>query len=677
MIISRLAFAGFTSQEVKKVASSITTDMSAHFIPAIHQVLPVEFLGFISRALNSSDPDNLLKRHNFLKTYLRFGLEDRLVAASSKRFLQKVSSPKPENQKLVKDLAKYLQNMFSMDYYGGNLRQEMLFGLEVIQNNTLYSLFGNSRGKLIIFSNSHLFGASEGELGEVAHTIANSKYGGMLIAGQGAEILLKLGKMPALELIAANQQLVKLFKDLLSKEPDWADKLEVFEQAIKAANLPFVPRKVFEKTLIQRHIDRVAKGGKWTKQDLWRSVGAMTLAKKEGLVIPLAREAQKGRKMDAFLRSIGGLSIKDFSLDKEVLERVKKHNSPWYPVVSLKIAKKLGYEVEFRCPDSYEIVSSQTIGTSVGFKKGDGDKKYYTELSPGPFFDPEVGNLIFEKYVEAGIIDVIKPLGLDNDKTMHFNIGIRDMSGVVSLVRALHLTGAGINTERNFTKTYLDIRFNRQTFGPEYIEAKSFDVVTLSEFEWNWISASYLGWALGACNDIWKNQNWGSPGIKWKNKLSVIWDDHMTMLGHGLESIADSKYLVTEENHLSSVTDTMTQLKFIFNEPGAHFGNLHKIDALSNTNIKPVRVGGKTWPNIAFFAREVTNKSVAKVRSVVDSIESEAKDDLKAIDKLPKGQQTDAASRFLEKYNYSWVMQKYGLGEEKAFQEIRKLLLGA
>jgi len=339
-----------------------------------------------------------------------------------------------------------------------------------------------------------------------------------------------------------------------------------------------------------------------------------------------------------------------------LIDRIRRRENPLHPLVTLGIARTVGYEVEY--PETDRVRKLNRNGTfefleRLGFKgsTAGGDCR---ETSPGPFYDPLTANLVFEKFADAKIVDLGKYEGM----TMHFNVGLEESRGLVELVRAMYLTGAGYDPHVNFLRSGLCIRFNSNGFG-QYVECKTFDVMEKSEFVWNMRCLSYLSWALGA------HQYLARQGEEsaWKKELAEIWKEYLGELNGGLKSVGLEGYLSEEGNGASSVQIVHQELERILPDTASR----RKIEKRKG-NLPPIRFDNREWPNVAAFTRRVTELSVRKIEALADKIEEEAIQDARVTEINHK------YGRFLQKYDTP-ISSSSSNSRKQTFKEVRDLLL--
>lgn len=670
VFINQLSNAGFLPSEI---AAAFVGDDKPSLVEGVivkgkDYYFSLDFLKFIHKSVDS---DSGTTRRAFLESYLAGSLllqsgSKKMVAASN-NFIK--NNPDSES-KTSKELGLYIRNVFMDENEIGRHQGFMLLGLEIFQNKALYDIFDNKVYNLIDFMKKK--GIDDRKLldyGEIAYLIAHSEYGVELIKGKTQDFLSRLRSVTALPEIVNSKELTDVFVDFFSEEENWERRLNFFEPAMRAFDYPFVDRRDLEYVLLNDFIKTLSKKNpKLTDVDRWREIRNATPQMREGLVYFLASKEKKGKSMFNFLQGIE----KRLPPNRHKENQVLVGESIWDPVVSLEIARTVGYEVEYKDPLDKSVNLARRVAASLGFYEGDGGHGGdYKETSPGPFWHPQTGIKVFGKYLDAGIINLYDYSG--GDKSEHFNIGVEFAEDEFTfLTRAKHLTGAGFYEKRNFTKDELKIISNTQTPAVRYTEIKGYDVITREEFNWDWETNCYLGWSIGAYRSS-LTETKSTPGIKWKKQLHEIWNGYVKSMTVGAEQTVTMDYLYEKSNKSPFVYAAVKQIRYIFSHKQARFGALRNIDSTFHPKIKPVRIGDRYWPNIAIFSRDVVNHSVFKIKQVISSIYAEAKADILRIDGMTTNRDEELRN-FMAKYKYHQVAYTNNITSKDAYRYISAYL---
>lgn len=654
----RLAAAGFVPGEIQKALQSVDFGLAWEVLSSQDSILHDRgFSGFISQAL----PKGYEKqRQKFLHEYLSGYLSDNLDMRSS---ITNLLGKEPVfSKKRRTDFVLYVRDLF----FESNpipFNKMLTFGADIIGNDFLYKLFDKKVERVIDFRKEKFSAPDFGDfLSKAIDTIITSPYGWMLVEDKKDESVLEiLSGFIHLRSITENRELTVIFNEFVKSERTWADKLIFFEKIVRANGLSYVRQETFEKNIIGDHIKNMSKKGNWTERQLWEATNTLSEEQKAGLVWKLTENLGQGG-IYPYIANLERKTNKSSKIEEkelQLLKRVRRRENPLNPLVSLGIARTVGYEIEYpRSPKN--IAGLNNFLSDLGFKQGVVHDGSCLETSPGPFYDPLTANMVFEKYVDSGILNFH---GTEGAMTFHFNVDVL-CDGLIPLVRAMHLTGAGFDQTKFFFWDDLRIFRNNNGYG-DYTECKTFDAISPYEFKWNMRCASYLAWALGASQDKCHRNSWGI-------QLSNIWKNYLSEINKGLKSQGSSDYLYEGRNKeigtpISCIGKVTYQLNCIFSQESARFGGLNEIDSSANEKIFPIKIDDKVWPNVAAFARDVTEQAVQKIENIVDFIENEAIEDVRKIEKLSGSSRTMAIGNFLTQYNY--------VGGLETYTKVRDLLL--
>jgi hypothetical protein len=667
-----LTRAGFRMEEVANIvvySDQRYFDNVAFTEPKASQ----EFFGLVGELLDPAvDMLAPQARTNFLKLALTgrlfgSGFDDPKKLERAE-FITKAINRQPGMSRLKRDFRSLLMSTFYMDFPGEEMAQKHLhFGLNVLTDPDLYRVFDNEVRRVTFFLTGYPKDHRGIDIGMVAHHIAFSPYGKLLLKGKTPDFFARARYALALPEIVANRQLATLFSDFMIKERSWAEKYDFLGKAFAVSGLPVVSARDMENYLVAKHFEKNFKGSRWTSKELVAGYQRLDPEKKAGLVYMLAREQKKGRKMTVFLNEVKK-AIKKPEDQSAKIREMEFEESPWNPVVSL-IAKTNGNEIEFpKFPENEDF--PERLAASIGFKKGDGGDKY-TETSPGPYFSPKTAVYVFGRFADAGIIDMINQA----DMSMHYNAGITD-DGAIPFVRAFQLTGACLNTKRQLSKANAGINKKSTDDLQEihYTEFKSFANVTRWETEWMLEKMGYMTYAIGAKQDL-DSKAVIPAGYVWKNKLRGIWLAYLNTLDHGLASTGFLNFLHSGDSGSEYVKLGIEQLRAIFSVPGARMGGLRDIGRKDNPMIEPVRLNGEIFNNVAYFSRVMADRYSSEVVKVAESIIEEAKYDIRRIERVPKSKKGVEILGFILKYNYGKAMWNENVTDEyQAFERVKKVL---
>ena len=349
----------------------------------------------------------------------------------------------------------------------------------------------------------------------------------------------------------------------------------------------------------------------------------------------------------------------------EVLEKISRRENPRHPLVSLGIARSVGYEIEFQKTDFTEQMEEELLFQCLDFagvRQGQGGRSAF-EISPGPFWDPDTGNAIFKIYHDAGIVE---PEKYENGFTFHFNVGLGSRKDMVFLIRALHLTGIPYNPHRKFNRPILEIYGKRDPNTSSYIECKAFEVMSPWGFEWSFKSASYLSWALAAD----QKKSSGLVLSRTGKELASIWRRYVKTVKSGLSTVEEAgDYLNSLSNEDPEIEAVRRQLKLIYPTPSSRYRDLNKV---SGSPISKVRVGDRIWNNIAAFAKTQADIAVAGVERVAEKVEAEVIDDIRRIE-----DSSFEKDRLIEEFIFKYKVKVEGKNpaqtEQDAYFEVRKI----
>ncbi len=665
LAVVQLGNAGFGLREINPVFDRGGTgfdwrqEFGRTFLPHVG-IANTDFLKLVAESLPGTETGaNAFERRNFLKYFFSpggFGDSPFDQVSSITGFLAKIK----ENKVLRSDFRVFLKDFFGSEWmsYGGYATSyDLTAATDTFQVDEIYDLFDRKVENLISFINNRSCLDAIFVLKE-----AHGRWGTVkeFLKGADVSILEKIGKIGASPEVFRSRELAGLFKSYLATERGWADRLEYFDKVSAPLGLPMVKKEDFDAGLFEMHAKRMAEEGKYSEGSVISAIYASSEGQRDRLSWNLARNlGEEG------LPEYRARISRTFSPDKrskeerELMSKIRRRESEFSPLVSLGVAKSVGFEIEYPC--AYEDMECvlKSFGFATGFPQ-----EGCLEISPGPFWCPETASAVFDKYTEAGIIDLHKYRGL----TYHFNLGVVGQGGLIPLVRAMHMTGAAFDEKIPFLHS-LNIYTKGKKHGI-YMEVKAFDVIREKEFKWNMKAASYLGWSVGAVQDA---SDWG---FGWGQELFRVWTNYQDSLSRGLAPLKLGEYLTTSSNKSPEVAGIVNQLSYIFSDPGARFGELEQVGNHHDRRILPVTLDGVFWPNIAAFARDVTNDAVAKIEKVADDVEQRAIGNLKRIEAMSGIKRGMAVQKFIEDYQYSKLMEKYELTAEELYLKVRRLLLG-
>ncbi len=327
----------------------------------------------------------------------------------------------------------------------------------------------------------------------------------------------------------------------------------------------------------------------------------------------------------------------------EKMTRAKRRENPRHPLISLGIARTIGFEVEYPIDKRADDMNTRHIYYDImeglGLKYGAGGNNC-SEVSPGPFYDPETALAVLRMYSDIGFLDFY----LHPNMTCHFNLGIRDTKSFAFLIWNMYLTGAAYNPDNSHVageedNTY-EVRIcpNDQGQG-KYLEGKVFDAMTQPALAWNLSCATYLSWAQSAADYVIStNQNRSlSPenvrrsGLnRYRRELALIWRTHELDIRRGAQQVGlGGIFHETIPYHLNEVLDRQIQLVYpdlpsryldpsLVSERKLTQGGTEKV-----VKTHPIDYQGRHYPNIVAYTTEMTNHTVAKIKEVEAEVEAD------------------------------------------------------
>lgn len=373
-----------------------------------------------------------------------------------------------------------------------------------------------------------------------------------------------------------------------------------------------------------------------------------------------------------------GLDISDLHTPGSLeLERIHKRENRLHPLNSSGISATVGFEIEYDS-DNPAVVRMKGANVEralklIGYDFGTGGSES-DEISPGPFYDSATATAVYDIFSDAGVINTLRNYGF----TLHFNVGIdtSDVDGksqqIINLLRGMYLTGAMNNPHRRYKNGELMI-IPRGGIKGDYTECKAFEIYDDEQFRWGFDAAARLSWAAKAHKEMGENPK----GVKkWKTELASLWNEYVERMQAGLESIGFGGYLGELSNRNNMVTDVIEQMKRIYREetltilPDLRSVGQTSPDIVDCDGIEGVEAGGNWWPNIAIYARGVTDNIVQRIKEVGRAVEEECISDMVEIDNLSGSKRKRKLKSFIKKYGYD-IDGDY----ESIFAKVKNLLL--
>ncbi len=643
--INKVYEAGFTDKEVDLIFKTVGMAIDSQKHASVTK-LPTEFFTFIRGSIDESETRVLVVSGLFANPYLPSGSD------SMATLLLDLHRKSKTNPNITLELRDVAMPRDPEEFGRAIYQQKLRISLQILRDDSLFNIFSKNVKKLVSFidfmGNPNVaWSTFEGAL----NTVHKGSYKAVFLKDLNESALLDINSLPThngLGGILAEESKARYANQVLRSLPSsWYDKLQALPKTVTFMGFPVIKANDLEHNLIEDYIKKVAH-----KSNL-----------DEGKVRDLFAKLppqEKYKRVVGLMQERGVLSLEKYKnnlkdklapyeiLDKQALDRIRRRESSKHPLNTLGIAKTVGYEIEFAQDMATTFMLDEGLFEMlgfVGFKPGLGGTGAY-ETSPGPFYDPLTANTIFETYCDAGIIDLTKYKSF----TYHFNVGIKNEGIVVPLIRAMYLTGAAYDSYADFVDKGLRTYGNRIN-GVAFTECKTFDAITREGFLWNMKSASFLSWALDASHGVGKSRK---TRTKWHNELGQIWRDYKNTIDEGLRSIDLDGHL-DQIDHGNDAKIVRRQLQKIFPAKSAYYKDLSKINNYTNPDILEIYAQRKYWPNLAYFAREVTNDAVTKIELLADNFEREVEVDIKEIEKRSVPEKSLVA-KFREKYNvYSYV----------------------
>jgi hypothetical protein len=400
---------------------------------------------------------------------------------------------------------------------------------------------------------------------------------------------------------------------------DWGDRVIALFGCLKAAGLDIGNDDLDKKIL------------KLTKYDKYSK---LLSGGKRHILLAHLRERFGDTQLDLIRQNIRTRRSKDFLEKREsrlfdISKTVRELESADNPLVKDGIARRVGYEVEFDEPTWINHIDTVlSLFPQLGIKMGIGGtrgKVVSKELSPGPFWSPETGNIIFRMFVDAGLIDFYKRFGM----TMHFSLEIPRRDDIDMLIKGMYLTGYAYEPRFTFQtlgiesrgSVRMDIFTNHQIEGENYFECKAFDLMTAHGFEENFRLASYLAWALAAWQDVHLGTRSKTTPPQWEclNKLATVWETYLRCLSAGFESIGIN-HCRGEEVFFNEWRKMDREIRFVYPDIKSRFEDPHKVEEEiffgQQVRSKRVVVNDKEWPNIVAFGQDIAEEAVAEILEI-------------------------------------------------------------
>lgn len=639
--------AGFSGQEVDTVFEWTGASLNSESMKNIRN-LPVDFYSFIHKSIPNSQTriEVLVETFSTSNSHLMPARADRMHILLQDLYKKSKSEPKVKEY-MATACKVMVPKEYGRMFSNGGIR--MYF--QALRDDDIFKLFANSTNRLVDFI--VLVRDEEISLNyyeEMMDTIHKGKHKKEFLKGLNTSFFWKLEdhKMKSgLAGLLANESRAKFANEIIRQKPEnWKEKLVLFPKTVRTFGLSIVDNKTLQKSVFEDYEKRIAKARKMRLEEVKEKAQELSPDKRSEISTLLIKnlDSQSLLKYKSELqKKIPSYEV----LDSAELNRIKRREDPRHPLNKLGIARTVGFEIEFMMDSITDEMESTGLFEALGyagFKPGGGGAESY-EISPGPFYDPLTATSVFEEYYDAGI------LRIDSyDKfTYHFNVSALG-SDLVPLIRGLYLTGAAYYSADNFKDSQVRIGIKNHDLG-QYIECKSFSVVTRSGFIWNMKAASYLSWALCAYDR--KHKEWGEVKVdKWTEELSNIWHEYVSTLGEGLNSVGMYGYLY-ESRHLESARNVREQLNLIYPTKDSRYKN---IDNVGNDSpfIFAVSTADKKWPNLAVFATEIANNAVSKIESLANKFEAEVTRDIKKIEETKNMRdRVSLKSEFCRKYKSS------------------------
>lgn len=312
---------------------------------------------------------------------------------------------------------------------------------------------------------------------------------------------------------------------------------------------------------------------------------------------------------------------------QEKMARAKRRENPRHPLISLGIAKTIGFEVEHPPLEEIELNKRNIyslVMSVLGLKCGWGGFNA-DEVSPGPFYDPETALAVLRMYSDAGFLDFY----LHANMTCHFNLGIRDSDQFAFLIRNMYLSGAAYSQENSEPLNKdehhsLRILKNNKGMGP-YLEGKVFDALTQPALAWNLKTASYLSWAQSAAKDA----ETGKLN-RYRHDLAHIWIHHESCIRRGAEKVGLGEiFCRTIPSSLYRKLDAQMEVVY----PDLHSRYTDPATVSQRTIVKgghkrvieptPVDLDKKHWPNIVAYTVAVCDETVTRIQEIEARVEAD------------------------------------------------------
>lgn len=625
-----------------------------------------------------------------------------------------------------------------------------MFLIEVFDSEKAFALFGNSREEIVQLIESWSNNIwSPGRALRLAAPILNNPVFAPLLAEGGATLMDRVIEEPvALRSMEKRPDLVEIAAKAIRTGMTWPARLEALDAALATTVYGQISDDELNEALLRQYATQMAvkqiqseapELANLTLPEFWKNISLrdpkcdslaaryvsyclaeslkvrnLPASERFSLLVSLRQRIPDTSMLKIRMALANTTEHKGYAQERkaalvEAMRRAALKEHPRHPANSLRLARYSGYELEYRELDGKMLDQLGPIFGSkfvdfIGFSQGGGGIGE-SEFSPGPFRDPKTGIVAFRLLNQASVIDLFAEYGL----TFHFNAELEsnEEDEVAPLVWTLYATGAIYGPE--FSDVHkvdfgeeegadedeeegesLRIYNNSSRHG-DYIECKTFDVLTPHGFEWGYEGAASLVHALGAYQDVAKesqtrhpdkNQIHRAPVDKYRKRLARIWLRHDRRMAEGFAVLGFKRYFRETWVPLKAVHRLEQEIDKVYPTQSSRYLDRKNVTegeiTVSGQKLTvptiPIRTKEGTWPNIVAFATAMVDRVREEVNAVFDALEADVQSDISQIEACSEeGEKLNLICEFVDKYQVDLPEEADVVSMVRAYQEVRSL----